>query len=148
MAGRRSRTIEGDVGVASSREDEEDLRGFEWRFLDARCRENLLDPLLKKDSSVQSLAFSPKGTHLAIVFSNGELLLYDLISGRPHTLVDGNGQEGLSWARTSPFLRQATSGGSRSSLSEVYVWRASPEGPSGFTRDENIAVQHAQRCFP
>ena len=64
----------------------QDLRGFEWRFLDARCKENLLSPLLQTDSPVRSVAFSPNGKHLAIMLATGDLLLHDMITGRTDTL--------------------------------------------------------------
>ena len=115
--------------------NDEDLRGVEWRFLDARCKENLQDPLLQTASPILSLAFSPKGTHLAIVLSKGELLLHNLITGCTDTLNDGNDLGGLKLGTNVAF---APSGdflvGLGQSCLEVYVWRVSPDNAAGFAQ--------------
>ena len=123
--------------------NDQDLRGFEWRFLDARCKENLLSPLLQTDSSVKSVAYSPSGKHLAIMLATGDLLLHDTVTNHTDTLNKGDGWIGelsgtdIAFSPSGDFLV-----GRGTSHLEVYVWRATADEAMPFTRDENIAVRH------
>lgn len=65
-----------------------DLRGFEWRYLAARCLADKHQTLARFDSPVRSLTFSNSGEHLAIG-TREELVVWDLTKNRSLITLPG-----------------------------------------------------------
>jgi len=61
---------------------EEDLRGFEWRYLWRLCREDALATLAGHADYVQCIALSPDARLLAAGLGNGEVKLWDVVNRR------------------------------------------------------------------
>ncbi|MCF7762584.1 MAG: protein kinase [Verrucomicrobia bacterium] len=61
----------------------DDLRGFEWRYLWARCRGDKRQTLEGHLSPVYSVAFSPDGKQLASGDAPGKVLIWDIATLRP-----------------------------------------------------------------
>src|SRR5438105_2816769 len=59
---------------------QEDLRGFEWRFLWGLCQQNALATLTGHRDYVQCIALSPDGQLLASGSGDGEIKLWDVAS--------------------------------------------------------------------
>ena len=122
---------------------DQDLRGFEWRFLDARFKENLPKPLFETDSPVKSIAYSPNGKYLAVTLDTGDLLLHDFASGRTDTLNKGDGVGGDKFGTDISFSPSGDFLVGRGTLhQEVYLWHATPDKAAPFARDENVTIQH------
>jgi WD40 repeat protein/serine/threonine protein kinase len=61
-------------------DDTEDLRGFEWRYLAAQCRDQALFTFPDHTAPVSGLSFSPDGRLLATGGFDGQIFVRDLIS--------------------------------------------------------------------
>jgi WD40 repeat protein len=57
---------------------EEDLRGWEWRYLWQQCRSDALAALAKRPARGFSVSFSPDGTLLAAGYFDGRIELWDV----------------------------------------------------------------------
>jgi serine/threonine protein kinase/WD40 repeat protein len=94
---------------------EQDLRGWEWRFLRQECQSDALFTLCRRSGEVRSLAVSADGRWLAM--TGGLLSIYDL---RTHEERDrpraGTGLVRLAFASNQPWLAfsEATRLGSNS----------------------------------
>ena len=129
--------------------NDEDLRGFEWRFLDARCKENLLASTAPNEiQRSDSVAFSPDGKHLAI------MLRWRPTAPRhchqPHGYTEQRRRIGQEiWGLRSPFLRQA-----------IFWWVAGPrtlKSTCGVLQQmkrchllvmRTLLYAHTRRCLP
>ncbi|MBL9175412.1 MAG: protein kinase, partial [Verrucomicrobiales bacterium] len=58
--------------------DEEDLRGWEWRYLWHQCRSDALAQFAKRSARGFSVSFSPDGTQIAAGYSDGRIELWDV----------------------------------------------------------------------
>ena len=81
------------AGKAESRKQkaEIDLRGWEWRYLWARCRSDERFTLCQYSNSVSALAFSPDGSRLAVGRKDGVVTLWDAVARRPMSETRGGG---------------------------------------------------------
>ncbi len=68
------------VDLMKPRQDEPDLRGWEWHYLNRLAHEDRVT-LRGQDREVKQLAFSPDGRTLASVHPGGRVRLWDLASG-------------------------------------------------------------------
>jgi hypothetical protein len=57
---------------------EEDLRGWEWRYLWQQCRSDALAALAQRSSRGFSVSFSPDGSRLAAGYFDGRVELWDV----------------------------------------------------------------------
>jgi WD40 repeat protein/serine/threonine protein kinase len=57
---------------------EEDLRGWEWRYLWQQCRSDALAVLAKRPARGFSVSFSPDGSRLAAGYFDGRIELWDV----------------------------------------------------------------------
>jgi WD40 repeat protein len=83
---------------------EDDLRGFEWYYLDQLCRAAERRTLATHAGGATSVAFSPDGTRLATAGQDGSVLLRDLPGCRRSTVLRQSG---------SPIVQLAFSGDGR-----------------------------------
>ncbi len=83
-------------GEAKSRkqETEIDLRGWEWRYLWARCRSDKRSLLCRYSNAVSALAFSSDGKWLAVRREGGAAALWDAVAKRLATDLPGAGLGG------------------------------------------------------
>jgi WD40 repeat protein/serine/threonine protein kinase len=71
-------------------EDEEDLRGFEWRYLWRLCRDGSLHTFIGHTSAVlAAVSFTPDGTILASGGQDGSVRLWDVATRRPILSLEG-----------------------------------------------------------
>jgi WD40 repeat protein len=70
---------------------EVDLRGWEWRYLWARCRSDEHFTLCRYSDWVTALAFSPDGKWLAVRQGNGAVALWDAVAKRAVAEMRGGG---------------------------------------------------------
>jgi WD40 repeat protein/predicted Ser/Thr protein kinase len=117
---------------------EEDLRGWEWRYLWQLTRSGALLTLTNQPTPGFSLSFSPDGSRLAIGWFNGHVDLWDVPGRRfVHALTDRayphQGRVAFSPVRN---LLAATSEPRTITLydvdsgQETVLWRAPDQGPS------------------
>ncbi len=66
-----------------TKDDEEDLRGFEWRLLWAECRPGWLYTLGGGGGPVITVAYSPDGRTIASGCADGTIQLWDVVSRMP-----------------------------------------------------------------
>ena len=57
---------------------EEDLRGWEWRYLWEQCRNRSLDILTQRETGSSSVSFSRDGRRLAVGYFDGRVELWDV----------------------------------------------------------------------
>ncbi len=57
---------------------EEDLRGWEWRYLWQQCRSSAFAQLTKRPARGFSVSFSPDGAQLAVGYLDGRIELWDV----------------------------------------------------------------------
>ncbi|MBI4661537.1 MAG: hypothetical protein HY735_22165 [Verrucomicrobia bacterium] len=69
---------------------EEDLRGFEWRYLRPRCRSEEIFSLAGHQAYVQSVAISPDGTTLASGSGDQTIKLWDVATRRELATLRGH----------------------------------------------------------
>ncbi len=70
---------------------EVDLRGWEWRYLWARCRSDERVALCQYSNAVTALAFSPDGKWLAVRRGNGAVALWETVAKRSVAEMPGGG---------------------------------------------------------
>jgi eukaryotic-like serine/threonine-protein kinase len=70
---------------SSKQKTEIDLRGWEWRYLWARCQSDERSTLCQYSNSVSALAYSADGKWLAVRQEAGVLALWDTLARRPVT---------------------------------------------------------------
>ena len=68
------------LDLMQPRQDESDLRGWEWHYLDRLAHEDR-STLRGHDREVRHVAFSPDGRTLASVHWGGHVRLWDLSTG-------------------------------------------------------------------
>jgi WD40 repeat protein len=70
---------------------EEDLRGWEWRYLWQQCRSDALATLAKRPARGFSVSFSPDGTLLAAGYLDGKIELWDVARRVLLKVIETNG---------------------------------------------------------
>ncbi|MBI4657230.1 MAG: serine/threonine protein kinase [Verrucomicrobia bacterium] len=75
---------------------EEDLRGFEWRYLWKLCQGDAIHTFAESDDPIAHLAFSSDGKILATAIADGTVKLWDLETKKPFATLLG--------PRTSPAI--------------------------------------------
>ena len=103
---------------------EEDLRGFEWRYLWRLYHQNGERFALRHDIEVWAVAFSPDGKTLATGDDNGLLSVWDTVDGRLLTALRGH--EKYIWSVAfSPDGRTLASGSGDSTIKlwDTTTWR-------------------------
>jgi WD40 repeat protein/serine/threonine protein kinase len=60
---------------------QEDLRGWEWRYLWQFCRSDAKATLCKRRSLISSVSFSSNGSLLAVATDDGDISTWDIASG-------------------------------------------------------------------
>jgi eukaryotic-like serine/threonine-protein kinase len=93
--------------------EEEDLRGWEWRYLWRMARSGALVTLTNRPTRGFSVAFSPDGTRLAVGWFDGRVDLWDV--------------PGRRWLRTLSAANEVQEG--RVAFSQVANWLAVTAGP-------------------
>ncbi len=119
-----------------SQPGEEDLRGWEWRYLWQLTRSTALVTLTKRPVGGWSVSFSPDGSRLAVGWSAGRVDLWDVPGRRwVRTLTDGKdlpeGHVSFSPIRNLLAATSETSAVSLYDLDagrESILWRATGEG--------------------
>ncbi len=86
------------------RHDQDDLRGFEWRYLWRLCHESLTRTHRPHLAAVSSLAFTPDRRLILSASHDGCILLWDAETGRPVRSFladpeDTSGRLGVTWTR-------------------------------------------------
>jgi eukaryotic-like serine/threonine-protein kinase len=61
---------------------QEDLRGWEWRYLWQFCRSDAKATLCKRRSLISSVSFSSNGSLLAVTTDDGEISIWDIASAK------------------------------------------------------------------
>jgi WD40 repeat protein len=143
---------------------EEDLRGWEWRYLWQLSRSTSLVTLTNRPEAGCSVSFSPDGSHLAVGWQDGRVELWD-VPGRQcvriltERLYNGALPErGAGHVAFSPVrnLLAATSKTNAVSLydldsgRETILWRAGSEWEVRgveFSQDGSRVVIHASSCI-
>ena len=100
-----------------------ELRRWEWHYLKALC-ESGEGGLLRHDTTVQALAFSPDGHTLASAGSDGVVCLWDTRERRSRLLLTGH-TANVSALAFSPDGRRLASG---SLDGTVRIWDAGNGG--------------------
>ena len=70
---------------------EEDLRGWEWRYLWQQCRSDALATLATRSARGFSVSFSPDGTLLAAGYLDGRIELWDVVRRVLLKVLETNG---------------------------------------------------------
>src|SRR5204862_5509175 len=90
---------QGNLGLARRllsghrpRPGEQDLRGFEWRYLWGQSQGEQLKTLSEHSNSVNCLAYSPNGTILASGSSDHAVRLWNPESGNPMAKWSNSGE--------------------------------------------------------
>jgi WD40 repeat protein/tRNA A-37 threonylcarbamoyl transferase component Bud32 len=117
--------------LVPAQSDAEDLRGFEWYYLQ-RLRRLDLGTFRGHTLAVRSVAFSPDGRRLATAGGQagkpGEVKVWDLATGQE--LFACSGPAGPFWSLAfSPDGRRLAVGGSAGKGGEVKVWDADSGRP-------------------
>ena len=74
-----------------------DVRGWEWRYLWARCRSDERFTLHQYSNAVSALAFSPDGKWLAVRREGGAVALWDAAAQRLLDELPANAAHGWRW---------------------------------------------------
>ena len=101
---------------------EEDLRGWEWRYLWQLTRSTALVTLTNRPEGGWSVSFSPDGSRLAVGWSEGRVDLWDVLGRRLiRTLTDG--KRNLTHARVafSP-VRNLLAASSETETNAVFLY--------------------------
>ena len=118
---------------------EEDLRGWEWRYLWQLTRSTALVTLTNRPAGAWSLSFSSDGSRLAVGWSDGRVDLWDVLGRRLiRTLTDGKKDIAPAHVAFSPVrnLLAASSETETNAVSlydldsgrESILWRSPGEG--------------------
>jgi len=88
------------------RPGEQDLRGWEWRYLWQHCRSDAEFTLCQKSDRIYSLAASADGRWLAVgEFDRGRLSIWDLATRQEvEQLTTGDGRVWLAWSSQGSLL--------------------------------------------
>jgi WD40 repeat protein/serine/threonine protein kinase len=99
-------------------EDEEDLRGFEWRYLWRLCRDGSLHTFSGYTAQVLAVNFAPDGRMLASASPDGSVRLWDVATRRPILSLEGfEGQVGsLAFTPDGALLAIASNNG------RIHLW--------------------------
>lgn len=92
-------------GKAENRKQkaEMDLRGWEWRYLWARCQSDERFTLCQYSNSVSALTFSPDGKWLAVRRGDEAIALWDAVEKRPTARLPAHGRR---WCKALAFSPQ------------------------------------------
>jgi eukaryotic-like serine/threonine-protein kinase len=136
--------------------DEEDVRGWEWRYLWQLTRSSALVTLTNRPARVFSVSFSPDGLRLAVGWFDGRVELWDVPGRRVVRVLNDTrnsppGRVAFSAARN---LLAGTSAAKTVTLydldsgQESVVWRAPEQGTwdvrdIAFSRDGSIVAVYA-----
>jgi WD40 repeat protein/serine/threonine protein kinase len=135
--------------VAGQPSDAEDLRGFEWHYLDRLCHAELFT-LSGHTERVSSVVFSPDGSKIASTSGDfrdtskpGEVKVWDATSGRVLLTLRGH-TLGISNVVFSPDGKRLASAGKDGT---VKIWDAST-GVKLFTIPAKFAMLHQVAFSP
>jgi eukaryotic-like serine/threonine-protein kinase len=103
-----------------------DVRGWEWRYLWARCRSDERFTLHQYSNAVSALAFSSDGKWLAVRRQGGALALWDAAAKRPATELPGAGlHHALAFSPQTNLLAWGNTNASGKPV--VSLWDLSPQ---------------------
>jgi hypothetical protein len=116
------------------REDEEDLRGFEWRYLWRLCQDGSLHTFSGHPGSLWTVRFTPDGTMLASTGSDGSVRFWDVATRRPILSLEGfeDGVTSLAFTPDGAILAMASRNG------RIHLWDVA-------ARRQVASWQHAAR---
>ena len=90
----------------------EDLRGFEWRYLERQCRDTSLRTLHGHHNAIRAVAYAPDGSLFASADTNHSIRLWKAADGQEAGLIDlgTRDAECLCFSADSRTLLAATPG--------------------------------------
>ncbi len=98
---------------------QEDLRGFEWRYLSRACKDESLFTLSDEQNPIRSLAISPDGRSIAIAGGKPFVTLWEIASRRVAArLPIGGGSRCVAFSPDGAWIAAAGQGG------EIHIWDA------------------------
>jgi WD40 repeat protein len=121
------------------RADEEDLRGWEWRFLWSHAQPQELDEWKSPGGSVMSIAYSPSGQNL-VTYGGDRMRWWDAASRRPITEFAGNYGWGYALAFSSDGRLLLTT---HALERRIRVWDAHTHQVLGMFTNHSLTVASA-----
>jgi WD40 repeat protein/tRNA A-37 threonylcarbamoyl transferase component Bud32 len=109
----------------SSRDEADDLRGFEWYYLSRLGRAR--PRVMRHSANLFSAAFSPDGTTCASGHEDGAIALWDPASGQQRRILDQHKLPvfALAYSPDGKYLVSGSSGGENGKLrGELLLWDA------------------------
>ena len=107
------------LGRHRPKSGEDDIRGWEWRYLWRACRGDEIASLAGHSNSVSGVTFSPDGKHLASCGHDGRVKLWNPTTRQETVvLVHGSVVRSLAWSPDGSVLVTGANDGT------VKVWEA------------------------